>query len=142
MSEIHQTADHLIVGRGRLVMDAPFREVVSGIGGKRVQVRTPDARALNAVGRRLVAATIPVRRQGSDCLVVEGATTGEIGDLAHALDIRIHELRSIEASLEEAYMALTTDSVEFAAGERLPVPGGGPQRRFRQRRARCPGWGT
>ncbi|HEX2052827.1 MAG TPA: ATP-binding cassette domain-containing protein [Actinomycetota bacterium] len=117
MSEMQLTADHLIVlGRGRLLMDAPVREVVAGAGGGRVQIRVPNRRDLNAIGRRLLQESLSVRRMGDDCLLVEGATAGELGDLAYAMDIRIHQLKTIEASLEEAYMALTGDSLEFVAG--------------------------
>jgi ABC-2 type transport system ATP-binding protein len=117
MSEMQLTADHLVViGRGRLLMDAPIQEVVSGMVNKRVEVRIPEPAALAALGHRLLEQSGRVWRRGADRLLVEGTTAAELGDLAYELDIRIHELRTLEGSLEDAYMALTGESVEFGAG--------------------------
>ncbi|HEX2179824.1 MAG TPA: ATP-binding cassette domain-containing protein [Actinomycetota bacterium] len=117
MSEMQLTADHLVViGKGRLLVDAPIEEVVSGMVDKRVEVRIPDPASFSALGRRLLEQSMKVWRKGGDRLLVEGATAAQLGDLAYELDIRIHELRTLEGSLEDAYMALTGESVEFGAG--------------------------
>ena len=123
MSEMQLTADHLVViGRGRLLMDAPIQDVVSGMVDKRVQLRVPEPDALMELGRRLAAESMKVWRKGSNHLLVEGASAEEIGNMAYEMDIRLHELKTLEGSLEDAYMALTGESVEFGAGssEREP----------------------
>jgi ABC-2 type transport system ATP-binding protein len=118
MSEMQLTADHLVViGKGRLLVDAPIEEVVSGMVDKRVEVRIPDPASASALGRSLVQRSLRVWRKGADRLLVEGATAAELGDIAYEMDIRIHELRTLEGSLEDAYMALTGESVEFGAGQ-------------------------
>jgi ABC-2 type transport system ATP-binding protein len=117
MSEMQLTADHLVViGKGRLLVDAPIEEVVSGMVDKRVELRIPDPASFSALGRSLLEQSLKVWRKGGDRLLVEGATAAQLGDLAYELDIRIHELRTLEGSLEDAYMALTGESVEFGAG--------------------------
>jgi ABC-2 type transport system ATP-binding protein len=117
MSEMQLTADHLVViGRGRLLMDAPIEDVVSGMVDKRVQLRVPEPDALMELGRRLAAESMKVWRKGSNHLLVEGASAEEIGNMAYEMDIRLHELKTLEGSLEDAYMALTGESVEFGAG--------------------------
>jgi ABC-2 type transport system ATP-binding protein len=124
MSEMQLTADHLVViGRGRLLMDAPIQDVVSGMVDKKVQVRIPQPDALIALGQRLASASLKVWRRGSDHLLVEGASAGEVGDIAYEMDVRLHELKTLEGSLEDAYMALTGESVEFGSGssERQPA---------------------
>ncbi len=117
MSEMQLTADHLVViGRGRLLMDAPIQDVVSGMVDKRVQLRVPEPDALMELGRRLAAESMKVWRKGSNHLLVEGASAEEIGNMAYEMDIRLHELKTLEGSLEDAYMALTGESVEFGSG--------------------------
>jgi ABC-2 type transport system ATP-binding protein len=117
MSEMQLTADHLVViGRGRLLMDAPIQEVVSGMVDRRVQLKVPEPGALMELGRRLASESMKVWRRGNDHLMVEGASAEEIGNMAYEMDIRLHELRTLEGSLEDAYMALTGESVEFGAG--------------------------
>jgi ABC-2 type transport system ATP-binding protein len=106
----------VVIGRGRLLMDAPIQEVVSGMVNKRVEVRIPEPAALSALGHRLLEQSGRVWRRSIDRLLVEGTTAPELGDLAYEMDIRIHELRTLEGSLEDAYMALTSESVEFGAG--------------------------
>ena len=122
MSEMQLTADHLVViGRGRLLMDAPIHEVVSGLAKQRVQLKIPEPDSLIELARRLASESLQVWRRGSDHLLVEGASAVELGDIAYEMDIRLHELRTLEGSLEDAYMALTGDSVEFGSGTRAPA---------------------
>jgi len=117
MSEMEHTADHLIViGRGKLIADCTMSEFIAGSSGASVRVRTPSAaefvRAIDARG-----ATAVTEPDGS--IEVRGMTTEQLGDLAFSEGIRLHELTTVRASLEEAFMELTASSVEY----RADVPG-------------------
>ena len=108
MSEMAQTADHLVViGRGRLVADTAVSELVRGEGT--VLVRTPDT----GFGRLLVTAGATVREGVEASLVVSGLTSGEIGKLAAYHGVALAELTPQRVSLEDAFMELTKDSVEY-----------------------------
>ncbi|GLY40129.1 multidrug ABC transporter ATP-binding protein [Amycolatopsis sp. NBRC 101858] len=108
MSEMAQTADHLVViGRGRLVADTAVSELVRGEGT--VLVRTPDT----GFGRLLVTAGASVREGVEASLVVSGLTSGEIGKLAAYHGVALAELTPQRVSLEDAFMELTKDSVEY-----------------------------
>ncbi|TDD89553.1 ATP-binding cassette domain-containing protein, partial [Actinomadura rubrisoli] len=114
MSEMALTADHLVViGRGRILADTGVREFIDANATSHVRVRSPQAgelyRLLAASGRR--AETGP---DGS--LLVYGAHAAEIGDLAADNALRLHELATVQPSLEEAFMRLTGDTVEYHAG--------------------------
>jgi ABC-2 type transport system ATP-binding protein len=113
MSEMAQTADHLIViGRGRLIADTSVEEFVRRASGAVVRVRSPQADRL----RELVAGSgITVSSEGPGVLEVAGLTSDAIGEIAAANDIVLHELTLLQASLEEAFMELTRDDVEFKA---------------------------
>jgi ABC-2 type transport system ATP-binding protein len=120
MSEMEHTADQLIViGRGKLIADCTMKEFVAGASGAAVRVRTPSADQLvNAVTAKGATAAA-----GDDGAVeVRGMTTEQVGDLAFGEGIRLHELTTVRASLEEAFMELTADSVEYHAD----VPGQRP----------------
>ncbi|WP_439385625.1 ABC transporter ATP-binding protein [Amycolatopsis lexingtonensis] len=108
MSEMAQTADHLVViGRGRLVADTAVSELVRGEGT--VLVRTPDAGFA-----RLLATAGGVVREGAEAsLIVSGMTSGEIGKLAAYHGVALAELTPQRVSLEDAFMDLTRDSVEY-----------------------------
>ncbi|MFI6629178.1 ATP-binding cassette domain-containing protein [Nonomuraea fuscirosea] len=113
MSEMQLTADHLVViGRGRLIADAPLADVIAGSSLTAVLIRTPHA---DALADRLRAAGIAVDRLGENELEATGAPVERVGDLAHEAGIRLHELRTRQASLEQAYQELTADSVEYGA---------------------------
>jgi ABC-2 type transport system ATP-binding protein len=117
MSEMQQTADQLVViGRGRLLADAPIAEVIAGSALTDVVLRVPDP-ADRARMRELLGTveTASVTSAGPE-LVVSGLSADRVGDLAHAHGVRLHELRTREASLEQAYLRLTGDSVEYDAG--------------------------
>ncbi|MGH9045204.1 MAG: ABC transporter ATP-binding protein [Acidimicrobiales bacterium] len=115
MSEMALTADHVVViGRGRLIADRPVNELIAQSSGTSVKVRTPDADRLTAA---LSARRVTVHAEAGGSLQVSGTTAAQIGDLAAAAGIRIHELTPVNASLEEAFMDLTRDSVEFKAAE-------------------------
>jgi ABC-2 type transport system ATP-binding protein len=113
MSEMESTADHLIViGRGRLIADCTMKDFVARASGAAVRVRTPSAdqlvRAISAKG-----ATAGPGDEGS--IEVRGLSAEQVGDLAFGEGIRLHELTTVRASLEEAFMELTADSVEYHA---------------------------
>jgi ABC-2 type transport system ATP-binding protein len=106
-----QTADHLVVvGRGRLIADTSVSELMNAAGGGTVQVRAndPDALAL-----RLSAAGATVREGLESTLVVSGMSAADIGKLAAYHGVVLSELTPQRASLEDAFMALTKDSVEY-----------------------------
>ncbi|UZN03027.1 ABC transporter ATP-binding protein [Cellulomonas sp. S1-8] len=112
MSEMALTADHLIViGRGRIVADAPVSEVVARAGTSTVRVRTPDAARLAALLSRDPG--LEVRSTGADLLDVTGSTPPAIAALAAGAGIVLHELAPVQASLEDAYLQLTGGEVEY-----------------------------
>jgi ABC-2 type transport system ATP-binding protein len=113
MSEMENTADHLIViGRGRLIADCTVAEFIAANSRQSVRVRTPQSAGLAPV---LAAAGAAVRDDGDGQLTVSGLTADRIGDLAFDSAIRLHELAPALASLEAAFMELTSSSVEFRA---------------------------
>ena len=114
MSEMAQTADHLIViGRGRLIADTSVAEFVRRASSDaNVRVRSPRAPELReALTRRQVA----VHGIDEGLLEVDGLSGEQIGEIALAAGIVISELTPQQASLEEAFMSLTGDSVEYHA---------------------------
>ncbi|WP_020384744.1 ABC transporter ATP-binding protein [Kribbella catacumbae] len=113
MSEMQLTADQLVViGRGRLIADAPIAEVIAGSSRSTVRVRIPAVADLAQLRDRLLPEAEQVESlQGQ--LIVAGVPAERIGDLAHELGVRLHELHTERASLEEAYMELTADSVQY-----------------------------
>ncbi|MFI2650285.1 MULTISPECIES: ABC transporter ATP-binding protein [Micromonospora] len=116
MSEMQQTADRVVVlGRGRLVADAPLAELIAARPAGSVRVRGPEPAGLATLGARLAAegATVDPDEGG---LTVTGSTAGRVGDLAYELGVRLHELTPVAPSLEEAFLELTAGSVEYAAG--------------------------
>ncbi|CCH16871.1 ABC transporter ATP-binding protein [Micromonospora lupini] len=116
MSEMQLTADQLVViGRGRLLADAPVGDVIAG-SGQAVRVRSPHPEGLATLAARLGAHGAIVEPAGPDELTVTGTTVDRIGDLAYELGVRLHELSPHGASLEQAFMELTADSVEYAGG--------------------------
>ncbi|UTI66265.1 ATP-binding cassette domain-containing protein [Paraconexibacter antarcticus] len=112
MSEMALTAEHLvIVGRGRLIADTTVDEVVSQASAdSAVLVRSPQAAALRAA---LAGPGVSVRSEEAEVLEVRGLAAERIGELAAAAHIVLHELTPQRASLEEAYMRLTGDAVEY-----------------------------
>jgi ABC-2 type transport system ATP-binding protein len=117
MSEMENTADHLIViGRGRLVADCTVQEFIDQNSELTIRVRTPETQRLAALVTEKGAVAAP---DGGDALRITRLGMTEIGDLAFDNQIRVHELSPIQASLEQAFMELTKDSVEYHAA----VPG-------------------
>jgi ABC-2 type transport system ATP-binding protein len=113
MSELQGTADHLIViGRGRLIADASVSEVLGAVSNDAVTVRTPSRGEAMAV---LANEGATVTSIGHDVLEVTGLTADRIADLMADHGLRVRELTPHRASLEDAYMQLTRDAVEYAA---------------------------
>jgi ABC-2 type transport system ATP-binding protein len=111
MSEMAQTADHLIViGRGRLIADTSIGELMRSAGGGTVQVRAENPGALSL---RLSAAGATVREGLESALVVSGMSAADIGKLAAYHGLVLSELTPQRASLEDAFMELTRDSLEY-----------------------------
>ncbi|MCX4563200.1 ABC transporter ATP-binding protein [Streptomyces phaeochromogenes] len=114
MSEMENTADQLVViGRGTLIAAESLTEFAARGTRPTVTVRTPDPAALTAL---LTGAGAEVR-QDADSLTVTGMDADRIGELALRNRVLLRELTTRTASLEEAFMELTADSVEYLAGE-------------------------
>lgn len=119
MSEMAVTADHIIViGRGHIIADAPVEQVVAGSTHATVRVRSPQASALAEVLQRS-GSTVESSEPG--VLQVVGATAETVGEAAAANGIVLHELTSVSGSLEDAYLALTAEEVEYHSGTGGPV---------------------
>ncbi|GAB3443973.1 ATP-binding cassette domain-containing protein [Streptomonospora sediminis] len=111
MNEMAETADHLIVvGRGRLLADTSVSELMSAGGEGTVLLRTPDQEAF---ARRLTAAGAAVSEGSESTLVVSGMASDQIGKLAAHDGIVLTELTPQRASLEDTFMAMTEDSIEY-----------------------------
>ncbi|MFD0024211.1 ATP-binding cassette domain-containing protein [Streptomyces sp. NPDC058382] len=121
MSEMALTADHLIViGQGRLLADTSMADFIHQNSRSYVRLRSPDQERLRDV---LHAEGLVVVESGNGTLEIDGATTEAMGELAARHTIVLHELSSQRASLEEAFMQMTADSVEYHAhSERGPEP--------------------
>jgi ABC-2 type transport system ATP-binding protein len=122
MSELQDTADHLVVvGRGRVIADTSVKDLIAAASGDRVQLRTTarsDAVTVLAHAGARVAMT------GPDLLIVSGLPADRV--VAALTDSRVPfaEISAHRATLEEAYMELTKDAVEFSAA---PAAGGPAQ---------------
>jgi ABC-2 type transport system ATP-binding protein len=113
MNEMALTAQHLIViGKGRLIADTGMAEFIAARGRSVVWVRTTDPDALAA---RLRAPDVQVSFDRAEALTVSGLSTDQIGRTAGAAGITLLELTAQPASLEEAFMDLTQDAVEYRA---------------------------
>jgi ABC-2 type transport system ATP-binding protein len=118
MSEMALTAERLVVvGRGRLIADTTVAEFTARASGNVVAVRSPEAAALAELLR---GPDVVVDAAGPGALEVTGLTAERIGDIAWTHHLRIHELAVREASLEEAFMELTHDAVQFQASAPAP----------------------
>jgi len=111
MTEMELIADHLIIiGRGKIMADTTMREFIDASSTNRVRVQSPDAAALQRLLQERAAVTELLE---SGALVVSGLQAAEIGHAAFAAGIELHELTALSASLEEAFMELTRESVQF-----------------------------
>jgi ABC-2 type transport system ATP-binding protein len=110
MSEMAQTADHVIVlGRGRVLADMPIQQLIAG-GGSRVSVASPRAAELVPLLRSKGAT---VEQEAGDRFDVTEMDAASVGDAAAAAGIPLHELTTVGSSLEEVYMSMTADEVEY-----------------------------
>jgi len=117
MSEMALTADHLLViGKGRLIADTSADEFTRSSSRQSVHVRSPQAAELAARCRQAGATVAgPDAGAGPGVIEITGMDSAEVGRLAAAHGIALSELTPLRASLEEAFMELTQDSVEYQA---------------------------
>jgi ABC-2 type transport system ATP-binding protein len=124
LSEMALTADHLIViGRGRLIADAATSDFIAQATRSSIRVRAPRLTDLRAA---LIGANLQVVDSAPGAvaaLQVLDAPIEQVGELAGAAGITLHELTAQQGSLEEAFIQLTGDSVEYG-GSRAGAPGG------------------
>ncbi len=113
MSEMALTADHVIViGRGRLIRDESTARFIDSSSARSVLVRSPAATQLSEL---LIGEGATVEPDPSGALVVVGLDAARVGEIAAQAGVVLHELAPQRASLEEAFMELTSESVEFHA---------------------------
>jgi ABC-2 type transport system ATP-binding protein len=117
LAEMANTADRLVViGKGKLIASTTVSEFVGRSGVQTVRVRSPQ---LDALRRVLSDAGLETHAEpDGSALQVRGAAIEVIGDLAARNAITLHELSAAQASLEEAYMQLTDQAVEYRAVSR------------------------
>ncbi|WP_433266724.1 ABC transporter ATP-binding protein [Actinosynnema sp. CS-041913] len=115
LSEMAVTAtDLVVIGRGKLISQSSTTEFVERSTENTVRVRSPHADKLGAL---LVDKGFTVREDADSSLSVSGASSDQIGDIAASSGVVLHELSPQRGSLEEAFMQLTGDSVEYHAAE-------------------------
>jgi ABC-2 type transport system ATP-binding protein len=117
MSEMALTASHLIViGRGRLIADVSVQDLMSMGSRDQVRVKTQQASQLRSL---LAGDGVIVTGHGDDVLEVSGVDSAYIGAVAARSQIALIELTPQQASLEEAFMEITRDSVEFTTHDTI-----------------------
>lgn len=118
MSEMALIAEHFVViGKGRLIADVTAGELQQMARPATVHVRTPDAAQLRRV---LAGDGVTITGDGRDALEIEGVTAEVVGAAAAKYGVTLYELTPRSATLEETFMELTRDSVEYEAGH-LPA---------------------
>ncbi|MBT2675600.1 ATP-binding cassette domain-containing protein [Streptomyces sp. ISL-14] len=118
MSEMALTADHLVViGQGRLLADTSMADFIARNSKSYVRIRTPQRELLLDA---LHTAGITAVESGNGTLEVDGGKAEQIGELAARHGVVLHELSPQQASLEEAFMQLTAESVEYHAHSSAP----------------------
>jgi ABC-2 type transport system ATP-binding protein len=111
MSEMALTAEQLIiVGRGRLIADVSVADFIRDSSRQTTRVRSPQAAQLRDL---LVGPDVTVASSEAGVLEVHGLDSETIGEIAARHGMTLHELMPVHASLEEAFMELTRDSVEY-----------------------------
>ena len=111
MSEMELTAEHLIViGRGRIIADTSMAGFIAASSSNHVRVVSPHATSLRNL---LVDDGVSITSVEPGVLDIEGVPAARVGDVAAEHGLTLHELTTVEASLEQAFMELTRDSVEF-----------------------------
>jgi ABC-2 type transport system ATP-binding protein len=113
MSEMESTAqDIIVIGRGKLIAQTTIDQFITENSTGTVKVRTPQ---VDALAQAVAAAGGTATSGGDETLVVQGLSTDQVGDAAFSAGVRLHELSTHRASLEQAFMELTADSVEYQA---------------------------
>lgn len=121
MSEMAQTADHLIViGRGTILADGPMHEVISDATRTMVRARTHDVQGLTAAVRSseassAVPAEVAVSSALDGAVEISGLTAEQVAGIAAAAGVVLFELTTHEGTLEDAYLSLTADAAEYRA---------------------------
>jgi ABC-2 type transport system ATP-binding protein len=129
MSELQDTADHLVVaGRGRVIADTSVADLIAAASGDRVTLRTAAGPAAIAVLARAGAATTATER---DTLTVAGLAAEQVVAVLNEAAVPFSEVSAHRVSLEEAYLELTRDAVEFRAGDPGEPPRGAAERTAR-----------
>ncbi|MGP4000216.1 ABC transporter ATP-binding protein [Streptomyces sp. 8N706] len=148
MSEMALTADHLVViGQGRLLADTSMADFIAENSRSYVRLRTPEPERLRDV---LYAAGLSAVPDGDGALEVDGTDAARLGDLAARHRVVLHELSPQRASLEEAFMRLTAESVEYHAhsdgdndgGHDVPVRTPASRPRVQEPAVQRAGWGA
>jgi ABC-2 type transport system ATP-binding protein len=120
MSEVHDTADHLVVaGRGRVIADAGVADLIAAASGDRVTLRT--AAGTHAM-RVLAQAGATVAATGRDTITVAGLPADRVVMLLSASAVPFSEVSAHRATLEDVYLELTREAVEFRAATPTEVP--------------------
>ncbi|MDQ2811494.1 MAG: ATP-binding cassette domain-containing protein [Actinomycetota bacterium] len=115
MGEMALTAQHLVViGRGRLIADTSVADFTARASGELVRVRTADGSRLREL---LARPGVTIRPAGDSVLEVTGLTSDQIGMTAGSAGVTLYELAPQHASLEDAFMEVTHDHVEYHAGD-------------------------
>jgi ABC-2 type transport system ATP-binding protein len=115
MSEVEDTADHLVVvGRGKVVADTSVASLIASASNGMVMLRT-TARTEAVTTLTHAGATTAIT--GPDTLTVTGLPSSRVIELLNSASVPFSEVSAHRATLEEAYMELTRDSVEFSAGD-------------------------
>lgn len=113
MSETALIADHVVVvGRGRLLADTTVAELTAQAAGNGVRVASAEAGRLRSL---LTGPGVTITTENAEEMLVTGLSARQIGEVAAAHGIALHELSSAAVSLEQAFMDLTRDAVEYAA---------------------------
>jgi ABC-2 type transport system ATP-binding protein len=119
MAEMALTADHVIViGRGKLLAEASIDELIQGSSQNFVRVRSLQDAKLDTLVREKGGSS---RAEADGALAITGISASAIGELAGTNGIILHELSPQEVSLEEVYMELTHDSVEYRSASPLAM---------------------
>jgi ABC-2 type transport system ATP-binding protein len=119
MSEMALTATNLVViGRGSLIADTTVQDFIDSNTDATVLVRSPEAGRLSGL---LVGTGASVVTRDDGGLLVTRATPADIGEMAHAAGIALHELSPQPASLEDVFMEMTSDAVDFHGSAGLGV---------------------
>jgi ABC-2 type transport system ATP-binding protein len=119
MSEMQQTADQLvIIGKGKVIMDAPMADVIARGSRNAVIVRSPQTQGLDKLAQALESDAASVERVSPHELHVVNGTVEVVGQRAAELGVQLHELALRQSSLEDAYLELTAESVEYISAGR------------------------